>query len=220
MPAFVQPVQRLSFQLIPAVDDFVRRYDFGSGFVVISGTCLMSEKNISLLHSGGYNYIIGLRIKKASGVMGTASHLRCMSRGVRQHLVRERKSSRRGLFGGAGMAGTKAWNSGMRRILSEAILAASLPDLPLTGLSLVRCQAVLIATTAECFLNTVPAILFREDCTEELPPLFCCLRTNAKVVNLSQDIQINFIIAFLRPGRAESRRNIKIVRRRRAGHFG
>ena len=53
--------------MIPIVDDFVQRYNLGSDFVVIADAGLMSDKNIKLLRSAGYKYIIGARIKKESG---------------------------------------------------------------------------------------------------------------------------------------------------------
>lgn len=63
---------------------------------------------------------------------------------------------------------------------------------------------------AECFLDMVPAILFRED-LHRGNRAFVSLSSDK--FNLSRDIQIDFLIAFLRPSRAESRRNIKIVRK-------
>ena len=53
--------------MIPIVDDFVQRYNLGSDFVVIADAGLMSDKNVKLLRSAGYKYIIGTRIKKESG---------------------------------------------------------------------------------------------------------------------------------------------------------
>ncbi len=55
------------YTMIPIVDDFVQRYNLGSDFVVIADAGLMSDKNIKLLRSAGYKYIIGARIKKESG---------------------------------------------------------------------------------------------------------------------------------------------------------
>ena len=57
------------YTMIPIVDDFVQRYDLGSNFVVIADSGLMSDKNVKLLRSAGYKYIIGARIKKESGAM-------------------------------------------------------------------------------------------------------------------------------------------------------
>lgn len=48
--------------MIPIVDDFVRRFNL-EDFVVVADSGLMNKKNISLLTSGGYKYIIGARIK-------------------------------------------------------------------------------------------------------------------------------------------------------------
>lgn len=60
------------YTMIPIVDDFVRRYNLGSDFVVIADAGLMSDKNVKLLRSAGYKYIIGARIKKESGTMKEA----------------------------------------------------------------------------------------------------------------------------------------------------
>ena len=57
------------YTMIPIVDDFVQRYNLGSDFVVIADAGLMSDKNVRLLRSAGYKYIIGARIKKESGAM-------------------------------------------------------------------------------------------------------------------------------------------------------
>ena len=57
------------YTMIPIVDDFVQRYNLGSDFVVIADSGLMSDKNVKLLRSAGYKYIIGARIKKESGAM-------------------------------------------------------------------------------------------------------------------------------------------------------
>ena len=57
------------YTMIPIVDDFIQRYNLGSDFVVIADSGLMSEKNVQLLRSAGYKYIIGARIKKESGAM-------------------------------------------------------------------------------------------------------------------------------------------------------
>lgn len=48
--------------MIPIVDDFVRRFNL-EDFVVVADSGLMNKKNISLLESGAYKYIIGARIK-------------------------------------------------------------------------------------------------------------------------------------------------------------
>jgi transposase len=48
--------------MIPIIDDFVQRFKLDD-FVVVADSGLMNKKNISLLKSGGYKYIIGARIK-------------------------------------------------------------------------------------------------------------------------------------------------------------
>ena len=57
------------YTMIPIVDDFVQRYNLGSDFVIIADAGLMSDKNVKLLRSAGYKYIIGARIKKESVAM-------------------------------------------------------------------------------------------------------------------------------------------------------
>ena len=49
--------------MLPIVDDFVQRFKL-TDFVVVSDAGLMSRKNISLLKSAGYKFILGGRIKK------------------------------------------------------------------------------------------------------------------------------------------------------------
>jgi transposase len=48
--------------MIPVVEDFAVRFQL-KDFVVVADSGLMSAKNISLLESSGYKYIIGARIK-------------------------------------------------------------------------------------------------------------------------------------------------------------
>ena len=48
--------------MIPVVEDFVRRFKL-KDFVIVADSGLMNKKNLSLLESGGYKYIIGARIK-------------------------------------------------------------------------------------------------------------------------------------------------------------
>jgi len=48
--------------MIPLVEDFVKRFDLND-FIVVADSGLMNKKNIALLDSGGYKYIIGARIK-------------------------------------------------------------------------------------------------------------------------------------------------------------
>lgn len=57
------------YTMIPIIDDFVQRYNLGTDFVVIADAGLMSDKNVQLLRSAGYKYIIGARIKKESGTV-------------------------------------------------------------------------------------------------------------------------------------------------------
>jgi transposase len=53
------------YTMIPVVEDFVRRFELDD-FVVVADSGLISQKNIELLESGGYQYIIGARIKNES----------------------------------------------------------------------------------------------------------------------------------------------------------
>ena len=53
------------YTMIPVVEDFVRHFEL-EDFVVVADSGLISEKNIELLESGGYKYIIGARIKNES----------------------------------------------------------------------------------------------------------------------------------------------------------
>ena len=48
--------------MIPIIDDFVHRFAL-KDFVVVADSGLMSEKNVKLLRSAGYKYIVGARIK-------------------------------------------------------------------------------------------------------------------------------------------------------------
>lgn len=48
--------------MIPVVEDFVERFKL-KDFVIVADSGLMNKKNLSLLESGGYKYIIGARIK-------------------------------------------------------------------------------------------------------------------------------------------------------------
>jgi hypothetical protein len=50
--------------MLPIVDDFVKRFKLKlDDLVVVADSGLMNKTNISLLESGGYQYIIGARIK-------------------------------------------------------------------------------------------------------------------------------------------------------------
>lgn len=51
------------YTMIPIVEDFVKRFDLDNDFVVVADSGLMSKSNIELLESGGYQYIVGARIK-------------------------------------------------------------------------------------------------------------------------------------------------------------
>lgn len=48
--------------MIPLIDDFIHRFKLDD-FIVVADSGLMNGKNIKLLESGGYKYIIGARIK-------------------------------------------------------------------------------------------------------------------------------------------------------------
>ena len=48
--------------MLPIVDDFVSRFNL-EDFVVVADSGLMNKKNLELLDSGGYKYILGARIK-------------------------------------------------------------------------------------------------------------------------------------------------------------
>lgn len=51
--------------MLPIVEDFVRKYQLDD-FVLVADSGLMSRKNIELLESQGFQYIIGARIKNES----------------------------------------------------------------------------------------------------------------------------------------------------------
>lgn len=51
--------------MIPVIDDFVQRFSL-TDFVVVVDSGLMSAKNIALLETAGYKYIIGARIRSES----------------------------------------------------------------------------------------------------------------------------------------------------------
>jgi transposase len=48
--------------MLPIVEDFVQRFDLEE-FIVVADSGLMNRKNIAMLESGGYKYIVGARIK-------------------------------------------------------------------------------------------------------------------------------------------------------------
>ena len=51
--------------MIPVIDDFVRRFNL-TDFIVVADSGLMSTKNVELLESAGYRYILGARIRNES----------------------------------------------------------------------------------------------------------------------------------------------------------
>lgn len=51
--------------MIPVIDDFVRRFNLAD-FIVVADSGLMSTKNVELLESAGYQYILGARIRNES----------------------------------------------------------------------------------------------------------------------------------------------------------
>ncbi|MFA5418875.1 MAG: transposase, partial [Bacteroidales bacterium] len=51
--------------MLPVVEDFVQRFNLGE-FIVVADSGLMNQRNVDLLESGNYKYIIGARIKNES----------------------------------------------------------------------------------------------------------------------------------------------------------
>ena len=51
--------------MIPVIDDFVQRFKL-TDFIVVADSGLMNAKNVELLESAGYRYIIGARIRNES----------------------------------------------------------------------------------------------------------------------------------------------------------
>ena len=51
--------------MIPIIDDFVQRFNL-TDFVVVADSGLMSAKNVAMLESVGYKYILGARIRSES----------------------------------------------------------------------------------------------------------------------------------------------------------
>ena len=51
--------------MIPVIDDFVRRFNL-TDFIVVADSGLMSTRNVELLESAGYRYILGARIRNES----------------------------------------------------------------------------------------------------------------------------------------------------------
>jgi transposase len=56
--------------MLPVVDDFVQRFNL-KDFIVVADSGLMNQRNITLLESGNYKYIIGARIKNESNDIKT-----------------------------------------------------------------------------------------------------------------------------------------------------
>ncbi len=54
--------------MLPVVEDFVQRFNLDD-FVVVADSGLMNQRNITLLESGKYKYIIGARIKNESSAI-------------------------------------------------------------------------------------------------------------------------------------------------------
>lgn len=50
------------YTMLPVVEDFVQRFNLDD-FIVVADSGLMNQRNIALLESGNYKYIIGARIK-------------------------------------------------------------------------------------------------------------------------------------------------------------
>jgi transposase len=51
--------------MLPVVEDFVQRFNLDE-FIVVADSGLMNQRNVALLESGNYKYIIGARIKNES----------------------------------------------------------------------------------------------------------------------------------------------------------
>ena len=51
--------------MVPVIDDFVRRFKL-TDFIVVADSGLMNTKNVELLESAGYRYILGARIRNES----------------------------------------------------------------------------------------------------------------------------------------------------------
>ena len=49
--------------MIPMIDDFKQRYGLCDDFVVVADSGLMNKRNVALLRTAGYKFIIGARIK-------------------------------------------------------------------------------------------------------------------------------------------------------------
>lgn len=51
------------FTMIPMIDDFTHHFSLDRNFVVIADSGLMNKRNVEFLRNGGYDYIIGARIR-------------------------------------------------------------------------------------------------------------------------------------------------------------
>jgi len=58
------------YTMLPVVEDFVQRFNLDD-FIVVADSGLMNQRNIDLLESGNYKYIIGARIKNESNEIKT-----------------------------------------------------------------------------------------------------------------------------------------------------
>lgn len=56
--------------MLPVVEDFVQRFNL-EDFIVVADSGLMNQRNIALLESGSYQYIIGARIKNENDQIKT-----------------------------------------------------------------------------------------------------------------------------------------------------
>lgn len=66
------------YTMIPIIDDFVQRFAL-KAFVIVADSGLMSGKNVQLLQSAGYKYIIGARIHNESETTAQKGRgIRCM----------------------------------------------------------------------------------------------------------------------------------------------
>ena len=54
-----------SYTMIPVIDDFKQRFGLDD-FIVVADSGFMIRRNIELLRSGGYKFVIGARIKKSA----------------------------------------------------------------------------------------------------------------------------------------------------------
>jgi transposase len=58
------------YTMLPVVEDFVQRFHLDD-FILVADSGLMNQRNIDLLESGNYKYIIGARIKNESNEIKT-----------------------------------------------------------------------------------------------------------------------------------------------------